>query len=269
MDASVVWPEPNCTTYVNGAGGRYYRALHGEFPVPLPGVTTVLKVLGLSTNALIAWSAREERKAVLEAAADVFAEGTHDDGPAGFVAAVESRIGKAKQHQKLVSKAADIGTAAHAAVQRMLRLELGLPVGPEVEMPEQAQWAFMAFEDYWRKSGLKAVRSEQLIWNVELGYAGTIDIVAEDKDGRVGIADLKTSRGTYLDHHLQVAAYCHAARAHTPVEWAKIIRLPKNTSDPDFEVVDLGNLYDGKVISEAKLMEAFAATLSAWRILCG
>jgi hypothetical protein len=269
LGETIPWPESGCTTYANGPGGRYYRALNGAFPEPLPGVTTVLKVLGLSTNALIAWSANTERAAVLEAAADVFAEGTHDDGPAGFIAAVESRIGKARQHAKLVSKASDIGTAAHAAVQRMLRMELGLLVGPEVEMPEQSQWAFMAFEDFWRKSGLKAVRSEQLIWDDDLGYAGTIDIIADDPKRGPGIIDIKTSKGCYTDHHVQVAAYCHAARKWTDINWASIVRLPKNTSDPEFEVKELGHLYGGQTLTEPQLFEAFSGALQAWKILLG
>jgi hypothetical protein len=267
---AIKWPDAGCTTYVNGAGGRYYRALHGEFPVPLPGVTTVLKVLGLSTNALIAWSANTERAAVLEAVGDVIcAGGVAGDGPQEFINAVEAKLGKARQHVKLVSKAADIGTAAHAAVQRMLRIELGQPVGPEQELPKESLWAFMAFQDYWKVSGLKAVRSEQPVWSVEVGFAGTVDIIAEDADGRIGVLDIKTSKGTYLDHHLQVAAYCHAARNWAPIEWGRIIRLPKNTSDPEFEVVELGQLYGGRTMSEDQLFEAFKHALACWKVLMG
>jgi len=266
---SRLWPDPGCTTYCNGPGGRYYKALHGEFPVPLPGVTTILKVLGLSTNALIAWSANTERAAVLEAAADVYAEGSHEDGPAGFLAAVEARIGKAKQHQKLVSKAADIGTAAHAAVQRQLRIELGQTVGPEQEMPDASQWAYMAFQDFWKASGLKAIRSEQPVWDSSLGYAGTVDIIAEDPKRGPGIIDIKTSKGCYDDHHIQVAAYCQAARGWSEINWASIVRLPKNLSDPAFEVKELGSLYGGRTLTEAQLFEAFTGALQAWRVLLG
>jgi hypothetical protein len=267
---NIQWPDPACTTFTNGPGGRYYRALHGEFPTPLPGVTTVLKVLGLSTNALVAWSANTERAAVLEAIGDVIcAGGAPEDGPQGFINAVEAQLGKARQHQKIVSKAADIGTAAHAAVQRMLRLELGQPVGPDPELPDASQWAFMAFQDFWKASGLKAVRSEQPVWNVELGYAGTVDIIAEDPKLGPGILDVKTSKGCYDDHHLQVSAYCHAARAWSDIRWAAIVRLPKNLTDPAFEVKPLGQLYGGRMLTETQLMNAFRGALQAWRILLG
>jgi hypothetical protein len=270
MSPELAWPDPNSVTFCNAPGGRHYKSLDGSFTDPLPGPTTALKVLGLSTNALIAWSANTERAAVLEAVGDVIcAGGIAGDGPQEFINAVEAKLGKARQHVKLVSKAADIGTAAHAAVQRMLRIELGQPVGPEQELPKESLWAFMAFQDYWKVSGLKAVRSEQPVWSVEVGFAGTVDIIAEDADGRIGVLDIKTSKGTYLDHHLQVAAYCHAARNWAPIEWGRIIRLPKNTSDPEFEVVELGQLYGGRTMSEDQLFEAFKHALACWKVLMG
>jgi hypothetical protein len=136
-------------------------------------------------------------------------------------------------------------------------------------MPEASQWAYMAFQDFWKNSGLKAIRSEQLIWDDELGYAGTIDIIADDPKLGPGIIDIKTSKGCYDDHHIQVAAYCHAARKWSDINWAAIVRLPKNTSDPEFEVKSLGSLYGGRVMSEDKLFEAFAGALQAWKILLG
>ena len=265
--SSVQWPESGCTTYTNGAGGRYYRALHGEFPVPLPGVTTVEKIIGTGTNALIAWSANTERAACHEAAADVFAEGTHDDGPAGFVAAVEARLGKARSHQKLVSKAADIGTAAHAMIQWTLRKELDLPVGPKPEMQEASEWAFMAWQDWWKKANLKPVRAEQVIWDTELGYAGSIDAIMEAPDGTLEVWDWKSSKGVYDTHHVQVAAYCHAARNWAPIRAGGIVRIPKVVTDPEFQVVRLGEMYGGKTLTEEQLMDAFRGALACWKIL--
>ena len=269
LGEKIPWPEAGCTTYCNGPGGRYYRALHGEFPKPLPGVTTVEKIIGTGTNALIAWSANTERAAVLEAAGDVFAEGKHDDGPAGFLAAVEARIGKAKQHQKLVAKAQDIGTAAHAMIQWTLRKELGLPTGPEPVLPDASQWAFMAWQDWWRSADLRPVRCEQVVWDAELGYAGSIDAILEAPDGQLEVWDWKTSKGVYDAHHVQVAAYCHAARNWAPVRPGGIVRIPKNVDDPAFEVKRLGEMYGGKTLTEEQLMDAFRGALACWRVLMG
>jgi hypothetical protein len=268
--SSIQWPDSGCTTYCNGPGGRYYKPLNGAFPEPLPGVTTVEKIIGTGTNALIAWSANTERAACLEAAADVFAEGTHDDGPAGFVAAVEAHLGKARQHVKLVSKAADIGTAAHAMITWRMDKMLGKTVGPEPVLTESSQWAVMAWEDWWKVARLKPVRTEQVIWDEELGYAGSIDLIAEAHDGWLEVWDYKTSKGIYDTHHVQVAAYCSAARRFAPnIRPGGILRIPKTVTDPAFEVKRLGEMYGGKTLTEQQLMDAFRGALKCWKILVG
>src|SRR3990172_8331262 len=114
-DIAKSFPDPK-TCQIAPGRTRYYKTPDGNFP----SVTTILKVLGLSTNALIAWSARVEREAILEACAEVYAEGT-EGGPADFAAMVEARIGQAKQHQKILAQAGDIGTLIHQAVQHRLQ----------------------------------------------------------------------------------------------------------------------------------------------------
>lgn len=254
-------PTPESCPIVTVNRTRCYKTPIGH----LPSVTTKLKVLGLGTNALVAWSANTERAAILEACAEVYAEGV-DGGPADFAAAVEARIGHAKQHQKILTQAGEIGTSIHAAIQRRMAELMGQEVGPEPALSDQAQWAFMAFEDWWKASGLKPVRSEQPIYDETLRYAGTIDLIAEDPKLGLGIVDFKTSKYVYDEHHLQVAAYCHAARNWVDIRWAKIVRFPKNITDPQFEIVELGQMYDRK-LTELQLIEAFCAASAAWDIL--
>ena len=79
---------------------------------------------------------------------------------------------------------------------------------------------------------------------------------------------MKTSKGVYDSHHLQVAAYLHAGRNFAPLRWAKIVRLPKKIDDPNFEVVPLGKLYD-RTLTEEELMEAFRSCLTLHRLLVG
>lgn len=249
------WPDPVVI------GSRGYKTPDGEFQ----RVTRFLKVLGLGTDALVKWSANEERKACLEACANVFSEGV-EGGPAEFAAAVEARIGPARQHQKILTKAAEIGTSIHEAIHQFLKGELGLPRGPQVALNDTATWALMAFEDWWRSAGLKAVRMEQPVWSPEDGYAGTIDLVAEHPDDGMGVVDFKSSKYIYDEHHLQVAAYMHAGRRHADLRWAKVVRVPKSTADPAFEVKDLGHMYD-RVLTEDQLMAAYRAALTVYNLL--
>jgi hypothetical protein len=240
---------------------RFYRTPDGDFP----SVTTVNKVLGLAGEALIAWSANLERSACLEAATEVFANGDFD-GPDGFRSAVEERIGTARQHQVALTKASDIGTVIHAMIQWQLRGEMGLPQGLEPTLPDACQWGYMAWQDWWKASGLKIIATEQPVWDKVHRYAGTIDAVCENEKGQIGVVDFKSSKGIYDEYHIQVAAYMHAARNFSPIEWGLIVRVPKVVTDASFETKPLGNLYKG-TLSEKQLREAFFAARTLWGIM--
>ena len=266
MTVETAWPDEKSCAIFNRGRTRYYRTEVGL----CPSVTTVLKVLGLSREALIAWSANEERKATIEAAVAVRSVAPESD--AGFAALIESRIGPVKQHLKLMSKAADIGTQVHDMIRwRILQdITMGQGLGAHSQLSpvisDPAQWAFMAWEDWWKDSGLKPLRVEQPIYHPEHRYAGTIDLIAEGKDG-LELWDWKTANGVYPEHHLQAAAYLFAAREFAPVARARIGRLPKTVDDPKFEIVEVGKM-DDRTLSEANLQRAFLASLEAWRILC-
>jgi len=249
----IVWPEP--TAIPIGRNG--YQTPDGTFA----RVTSILKVLGLSTEALVRWSAGVEREACLEACERVLVMSDRIMSPREFSAAVEKHIGPARHHQLQMQKAAEIGTAIHQAIHAILSGKTA-----EKASCDPVEWAVMAFDDWWTKSGLKVIRTEQPVWDKALGYAGTIDIVAEHPANGLGIVDIKSSKGVYTDHHLQVAAYLHAGNNFAPLEWAQIVRLPKNVEDPKFEVVPLGSCYDRQLTRE-QLMQAFMGALQAYKVL--
>ena len=255
------FPDPHTIQIQTLRGGHLYQTPDGSFW----GATKILKILGLSTEPLISWAARVEREAVLEACAEVYAQGC-DGGPAEFVALVEARIGETKQHQKIKQKAGDIGASVHQEIHRRINLMLGEPAGPEQKLTDQAEWAVMAWQDWWKQAGLTPYRAEQPVWDAELGYAGTIDLLAKDSQDRLGVVDLKSSRGIYDDHHLQVTAYINAARNFEPVDWGLIVRVPKNVEDPTFEVRELGKLYD-RTLTYDELLADWRATVLLWKSL--
>jgi hypothetical protein len=259
------WPRPELFHYCSmPGGGRGYESDY--FEGKKVGVTTVLKVLGLGTEGLIRWSANQERQAVLSAAEEVYAESEHDGGPAGFIAAVEERLGKARQHQKLLAKAADIGSEAHKAVQDWLQSTIdGKPEPSTSGMRDEALVALMGFQSWFQESGLKAVRCEQPVFSES--FCGGIDVVCSHPRLGLGIVDLKTGKNLYDTHHVQVAAYLSAGRNFADLRWAKLIRLPKTLDDPNFEVRGLGDMYDGKTLTEGELMRAFNGALEAYNVL--
>ena len=268
LPAALALPEWPAPIGVQSKGFRHY---------PIPGlgklvtVTTVEKVLGLGVEGLISWSAKEERKACLEACAEAFAADLVE-GPQQFADAVEARLGAARSHQKILTKAAEIGTETHSRINWQMRTELGEDPGPAPFMSDAATWAWMAFDTFWRESGLRVVRTEQTVWHPTLRYAGSVDIIAEDVKGifggGLGILDLKTSRGVYEAHHVQIASYREAASHWAPMRWGAIARLPKVATDPNFELVMQGDLYGGRKVTQEQLFDVFKACLTIWNTLC-
>jgi len=94
--------------------------------------------------------------------------------------------------------AGDRGTRAHDAIASGLV--------PEDCAADIRGFVFQ-FRDFITTTGATVLWSERQIFNLRYGYAGTADLLIQFPNGRVVILDLKTSRGIYLDHAVQIIAY--------------------------------------------------------------
>jgi hypothetical protein len=255
-DPATGWPDPVTVK------GSTYKTPDGNFP----RVTSVLKAYGGGTEGLISWSAKVERAACLEACAEVYAVGV-EGGPAEFAAAVESRLGAARAHQKLLVKAGDIGTSIHNMIQWTLRAEMGEDPGLKPTLSDPAELAFMSWSDWWKSKGLRAVRVEQPVWDAGLGYAGTVDLIAEGPAG-LELWDWKSSAGVYETHHIQAAAYIHACQRWAPVSPGGIVHLPKSINDK-LEATEhtIGKMYGGRTMTQEEMVLAFRACLGLYNML--
>lgn len=103
-------------------------------------------------------------------------------------------------------KAADAGTHAHAMIECHLK---GLPEpdadGISPELLAKAEGCYIAFLEWTRTHEFKPVESELMLVSEKHGFGGTLDIASVIGD--LIICDIKTSRGVYLAHKIQVAAY--------------------------------------------------------------
>jgi hypothetical protein len=234
-----------------------------------PSVTTILGAI--NKPALVGWAAKEERTLVTEAAAALYADtqrlATPLPSPA-YLLALEQRLGQTKAHVKALQQAADIGTQAHHAIEHALRAQLGVAVGPAPVLPDAALWAFMAFEDFAKDVALTPLAVEQVVYSHTHQYAGTLDLVADldaqallrrlERQGPVetalgdwlrrqgavrAVVDFKTGKAIYAEAFMQTVAYerALAEMGHGRVDGIRvdgglIVRLPKLTTDPDFEV---------------------------------
>lgn len=246
-------------------GGRFYEGPEGQ---RLPSVTNILSVI--AKPALVNWAANTERALVIEAAANLYTDLPSDPRVPrmkrdAYVRTLEQRIGAEKAHQRISRQAADVGSQVHKLIEWNLRRELGQHAGPEPRVDQAAGVAFAAFLQWWRASGLRAVRIEQMIFHPGKLYAGTLDVLAVDERDRVGIVDFKTSKAIYLEYVLQVGgAYAPAvdAMGHGPVEWAKIARFPKTETEPAFDVTR--DIHDVVLLPELHEVFCHALQLFNW-----
>jgi hypothetical protein len=231
----------------DGRSGRFYDIPNDDGTTArYPSVTTILSA-AIAKPALISWSAKEERTAVSEAAADFYAEtvNTPQLPRPMYLLGLEQRLGKTKAHLKALAKAAEIGTQAHAAVEWSLKMQLlGIAAGPKPPMVEGAELAFRSWQTWAQQVELTPILVEQTIWSRTHEYAGTLDIVArlrapallallqqqgpvvptlaawlEGRETVTSVIDLKTSKSIYAESSLQVAAYIRALQemGHGPV----------------------------------------------------
>ncbi len=184
---------------------RYKRA-NG---VIVPGVTTVIgQSLGWNKQVLMAWQRRE------------LLAGNDPD--------------------KIRDQAADIGTLAHFMVEchvKGLQPDTSEFSAADIDRAENGFLGFLEWEDQYKP---EYVGSEiQMVSEVH-GFGGTADFIAR-LGNRLVLLDLKTSRGVYIDHKIQVAAYKYAYEEQTgqTIDQVHVLKLDKNTGA--FEHVPVPN----------------------------
>jgi|SRR5580658_8172159 hypothetical protein len=214
--------------------GRFYNVPDVGM---LPSVTTILSSIG--KPALVNWAAKVEREMVVAVSTDLYMEPRKEKlTPSQWALTLNNRLGTTKASQKELTRAGDIGTEVHNLVEWTIRTELMQKVGPSPKIRDAAQWAFMAWEDWKKSVHLKPIAVEQVVYSRKYGYAGTLDLLAE-VNGVLTVIDWKTGKAVYSEAHLQNAAYRQAIRemGHGDPRQGIVVRLPKNTEDPEFEAV--------------------------------
>lgn len=189
------------------------------------GVTTILGVLG--KDALMPWAAKMEREGVLA----WLAEGKAADTlPKPFFYAGHTR------------KAADLGTIAHARIEAWLHGTTLDPSGLDEALYEAAAKPEGRFREWWESEGLTLEASECQIAHPTLGYGGTIDFVARDKNGLLVLGDIKTTKANrswpYPTVIAQVAAYrdLWEVTHDKGISRCVVVRVGKEADDPGQQV---------------------------------
>ena len=112
--------------------------------------------------------------------------------------------------------------------------------------------AILAFLSWEKSEGITFTDTEKKIYSLKHNIAGTCDFLYITKDGKLGIGDIKTSKGIYESYYLQVAAYRYMleeersykeAMTPMPYEEMTIVKIGKDGSDMEVKKVSDYNKY--------------------------
>ncbi len=116
--------------------------------------------------------------------------------------------------QSIMKDAGDRGYRVHALITRLLQkkeldinMELPNPTTGILERLTLEEYeAVMSFVNWFNEVKPKPLLNEQVVFNNEHNYAGTVDFVCEI-DGKKVLVDFKTSQEIWPSHKLQLSAY--------------------------------------------------------------
>ena len=174
---------------------------------PIPNVSGILQVVDKS-GPLIGWAKRITAEAALKHRKEL-------DGwveTFGQDAAV-STLTKAATVQR--DRAANAGSEIHQFAEAIAR-------GQDVEVPEDLAPYVAAYRTWVSRFEPEYLAAEEMVCSVKHNYAGTLDAIVRIA-GETWLLDYKTSRGTYIETALQLAAYGAAefiGRAGDPTRYA-------------------------------------------------
>ncbi len=119
--------------------------------------------------------------------------------------------------QAIKVAAGDKGSKIHQAIEDLERqgeiemeyIYLNPTTGVQESLTAEEWEAVMNFVD-WRKSvNPEMVKCEQVVWNDEYNYAGTLDRIYRI-DNQLWVVDFKTGQHIWTEAELQVSSYKHA-----------------------------------------------------------
>lgn len=113
------------------------------------------------------------------------------------------------------ARAATLGDAVHAQINARLTRATVLPSLPEGIRATHIRHYLNAFTAFDRDFQPRWLASEQTVFNLTHGYAGTLDVLC-DLDGLTTLLDIKTGRNVHPEVALQLAAYANAEFIGTP-----------------------------------------------------
>ena len=113
---------------------------------------------------------------------------------------------KGEDYRKIRDKAGSIGSIAHERIEHHLKKqEMDLSEYSQADI-DKANNSFNGFLEFEKTHKLELLKSEISLVSETHRFGGTIDLYAM-LDGKKSLIDFKTSKGIWVEHRIQVAAY--------------------------------------------------------------
>lgn len=160
-------------------GRRYLDPTTGEM---VPSVTTILKAI---PKDLADWAAKQAAQWVVDNREDLDS----------FPDAVLFNL-IATAHERTRDEASAKGDTVHNSAEAKVKGE------DDGNSPKHMK----QLDDFLRVSGFTPIRTELTLWNENEGYAGTADLLAKDRNGRMVLIDYKTGRSVWNEAAIQLEA---------------------------------------------------------------
>lgn len=162
----------------------------------LPSVTTIRRLAGLPWG-LHEWALSQIADHAINNIAELYSR--LSGGTPGVAQVVRHELRAAATAER--DKAAELGSAVHEAAAAGKALT---EVSPDIAPRLRQYQAWLAH------SKAEILGSEFQLWNLTVGYAGSADLLCRFPDGSIWIVDIKTGKGTYPEHVLQLVPYLMA-----------------------------------------------------------
>lgn len=204
--------------------------------VPLKSVPSVTTLTGLAdfgkSTALQAWSVNK--------CLEVVRERVKPDEIHGAQFLEEVFADAKANYRNFTKEAADVGTMAHAALERYFTDPDAPP--PIADTPVRARYDEAL--KWFAAHNIEHICSERAIYSRKYRYTGRLDHVSK-VDQVLSIVDFKASRHIYKTYCFQVAAYARAFEEETGqrIEQAYILQIGEEETTPyllDSSKLDVG-----------------------------
>lgn len=210
--------------------GKHVYTLDGK---KMTGVTTILGVI--AKPALIGWAANMAVDYIEKEGRKTEIEGVD------YLAVEEPTLKEARTaHRRKKEDAGAKGTNVHGEIEEILEAVIGVAGGKIPEPTTHENKQVQNFLTWAKDNEIQFISTEKRVYSEEHWYAGTCDLVYKDKEGKLWLGDIKTSKGIYgREWFAQMAGYQLALEEMgvitEKVHGRKIIRLGKTG---DFETAD-------------------------------